>query len=226
MVTILGNSPNEILVACVADGAGSAKYSEEGASIACEAVLQGANKHYETDHRFDRLGVDDLLHWCETARQRFGELAEQRACPLRQFATTLCVAILSPRHALFFQIGDGAIILGSQGAYGVVFWPQSGEYANSTNFLTADKFRDLLEFRKVNRPFSEVALLTDGLERVALQFHSLIPRISDARELHELYGTTNRRLHFPEAQWHHLSSKRRFATSLWKKISGPPLDNG
>ena len=26
----------------------------------------------------------------------------------------------------------------------------------------------------------------------------------DARQLHELYGTTNRRRHFPEAQWHHL----------------------
>jgi len=32
----------------------------------------------------------------------------------------------------------------------------------------------------------------------------LMPKIVEARHLHELYGSTNRRLHFPEACWHHL----------------------
>lgn len=32
----------------------------------------------------------------------------------------------------------------------------------------------------------------------------LIPRIHNARHLHELYGTSTRRRHFPEAKWHHL----------------------
>ncbi|MCA9231950.1 MAG: hypothetical protein KDA57_14980 [Planctomycetales bacterium] len=32
----------------------------------------------------------------------------------------------------------------------------------------------------------------------------LLPKIVDARQLHELYGFTNRRLHYPDAQWHHL----------------------
>ncbi len=32
----------------------------------------------------------------------------------------------------------------------------------------------------------------------------LMPRVIGARHLHELYGTANRRLHFPDAQWHHL----------------------
>jgi DNA-binding helix-hairpin-helix protein with protein kinase domain len=32
----------------------------------------------------------------------------------------------------------------------------------------------------------------------------LMPRIADARQLHELYGTANRRKHFAGAQWHHL----------------------
>ena len=173
--TILGNSPNDTLVTCVADGAGSAEYGEEGAQIACGAVLQGAAKHFESECHFDHLDVDHLIHWCETARQQIGELANQRDCPPRQFATTLCVAILSPRHAFFFQIGDGAIVLGTRDTYGVVFWPQSGEYANSTNFLTAENFRVRLEFCVADRNFTEVALFTDGLERVALQFHSQTP---------------------------------------------------
>jgi len=32
----------------------------------------------------------------------------------------------------------------------------------------------------------------------------VVPRISDARHMHELYGTSNRRRHFPHARWHHL----------------------
>lgn len=32
----------------------------------------------------------------------------------------------------------------------------------------------------------------------------LLPRISNARELHELYGATPRAKHFPNAHWHHL----------------------
>ncbi len=32
----------------------------------------------------------------------------------------------------------------------------------------------------------------------------VMPRIDRARHLHELYGTYNRRHHFPEVQWHHL----------------------
>ena len=32
----------------------------------------------------------------------------------------------------------------------------------------------------------------------------LMPRVDKSRQLHELYGTTNRRMHFPEVRWHHL----------------------
>ncbi len=32
----------------------------------------------------------------------------------------------------------------------------------------------------------------------------LLPKIAAARQLHELYGSANRRLHFPKVHWHHL----------------------
>ena len=50
-------------------------------------------------------------------------------------------------YSCFFQIGDGAMVLRRQGVYGVVFWPQSGEYANSTNFLTRQQFRKAARVR-------------------------------------------------------------------------------
>ena len=53
---------------------------------------------------------------------------------------------------------------------GVVFWPQSGEYANTTNFLTDDDFQRNLLCQVVNGRVHEVAMFSDGLERMILNF--------------------------------------------------------
>jgi hypothetical protein len=103
--------------------------------------------------------------------------AAERGCDCRELATTLCVAIAAPRACVFFQIGDGAIILRNHGVYGVVFWPQSGEYANTTNFLTADHYQTQLVYLTAANGCSDIALLTDGLERLALRFDNQTPHV-------------------------------------------------
>ena len=158
------------LVACVADGAGSAKFSDVGSTIVCETIIENANSFLELNGRLDGLQSEDVLRWCEEARRRIDDEAARRECERRELATTLCAAIVAPTCSFFFQIGDGAIILGSRGIYGVVFWPQSGEYANSTNFLTADDYKQKLEIHTTTSRFTELALFTDGLERLALRF--------------------------------------------------------
>ena len=176
IVHVLGNGSTGTLIACVADGAGSAKFSDTGSTIACNSVLESAAAHFESNGgRFDDLSREDVLHWCEDARARIQSEASARSCNCRELATTLCVAIAAPDCSVFFQIGDGAIIVGSHGIYGVVFWPQSGEYANSTNFLTADDYQDRLEFLTTTSRCSDIAVFTDGLERLALRFDSQTP---------------------------------------------------
>ena len=59
----------------------------------------------------------------------------------------------------------------------MVFWPQSGEYANSTNFLTTDNYQSLLEYLQVEGAFTDVALLTDGMEMMSLDFSSKTPHL-------------------------------------------------
>jgi hypothetical protein len=176
VVRLLGEGPKGTLVACVADGAGSARFSDTGATIACNTVLENAATHFEAhDGQFDGLHRDDVLQWCEDARMRIKSEAAARDCNCREFASTLCVVIAAPDCSVFFQIGDGAIIVGNHGIYGVVFWPQSGEYANSTNFLTADDYQDQLDFLTTTSRCSDIALFTDGLERLALRFDSHTP---------------------------------------------------
>lgn len=176
VVQFLGDCAHPALIACVADGAGSAKHSDLGSSIACATILEHATRFLETND-VSTLQAEDVLLWCDDIRDRIKLKSKEFACGVRDFATTLCAGILSHDFAAFFQIGDGAIVLGKNKLYGVVFWPQRGEYANSTNFLTADEYHQQIQFLALNGNFSKVALMTDGLERLALQFDTQIPHV-------------------------------------------------
>jgi serine/threonine protein phosphatase PrpC len=174
-VVVLGGDEHETLVACIADGAGSARYGAIGSATAADSIAHSATAHFDLHGSFAGLTCDDVIRWCETARARLTDDAASRRAELRQLATTLCAAIVSPTCSSFFQIGDGAIILIKNDVSGVVFWPQSGEYVNTTNFLTSHEFRDHLQFFSTTNGFSDVALLTDGIERLALRFDSRTP---------------------------------------------------
>ncbi len=174
---LLGEEGSSTLVACVADGAGSAKHSELGSSIVCNTVIENAARHFETHGTLENIELAHAIEWCADARQRILDAASLHDGKARDFATTLCVAILGPTQSHFFQIGDGAIVLGNDALYGVVFWPQSGEYANSTNFLTADGYEKQLEFLTTPSTCSKVALMTDGIERIALRFDIQTPHV-------------------------------------------------
>ena len=174
-VVVLGSDADETLVACVADGAGSAKHSAVGSATAAASIVDSATAHFERHGSFAGLDVEDVVRWCDDARAKLAEDAAARGADLRALATTLCAAIVSPTCSFFFQIGDGAIILMKNDVSGVVFWPQSGEYANTTNFLTSNEYRDHLQFSSTSNGFSDVALLTDGMERLALRFDSRTP---------------------------------------------------
>lgn len=175
LVRVVDDGPVPVLVACVADGAGSSKYGADGSRMACESLVDCITGYLDSHRSLDALGVEDACRWCESVRQRIEVAALARDTTPREFATTVCAAIASPTRAVFFQVGDGAMIVRRHGVCGVVFWPQSGEYANTTNFLTDDEFAQRLEFLSVPVQLEELALLTDGIERLALTFESQTP---------------------------------------------------
>jgi hypothetical protein len=83
-------------------------------------------------------------------------------------------AIVGPHSAIFFQIGDGAIVVSEPGStdYGHVFWPQHGEFANQTNFLIQDNIEEILKFDLIHQTFQAISIFTDGIERLVLDFSS------------------------------------------------------
>jgi hypothetical protein len=62
------------------------------------------------------------------------------------------------------------MVVAQEDAYEPVFWPQSGEYANTTNFLTDPEWAEHLAFAQRPVRVEELALLTDGLQTLALSF--------------------------------------------------------
>jgi hypothetical protein len=174
-VQVIGDGASSTLIACVADGAGSAKCSDEGSAIACNTIIEKAVLYFDSNSGFEGLELAEMVRWCEEIRARIRNIAGASDRSFRDFASTLCVAIVGPEMSYFLQLGDGAIILGNESLYGIVFWPQMGEYANSTNFLTSDEYQNQLEFIAAKSSCSKVALMTDGLERLALKFNSQTP---------------------------------------------------
>ena len=77
--------------------------------------------------------------------------------------------VVGSRLAAYVQIGDGAIVVSTEeaGQYNWIFWPQHGEYANSTFFITQDGAEAALQF-ETGPATDEVAAFSDGIERLVL----------------------------------------------------------
>ncbi len=175
LVRFIGDAAHGALVACVADGAGTATHGSSGSRLACEAIVQLAEQRFDAHRSLATIESSEVVRWCDRTRQAIADVAENCQQPLRDNASTLCGAVISSRQSVFFQIGDGAVVARRSGAFGIVFWPQSGEYLNTTSFLTSDDFLKRLQVCVVEGELSDVALMTDGVERLALQFDAQTP---------------------------------------------------
>ncbi|MGJ8641799.1 MAG: protein phosphatase 2C domain-containing protein [Luteolibacter sp.] len=151
------------LVVVVADGAGSAKYSRKGSSIACKVCRDwlvgslnspeyqnvGASKPKTTEGESKPVRpIRDLLY--DAARLAHDKIDKESKNPseslpepptLRNYDTTLILLLMKKMGdaciAASFSIGDGgAGILGSSGVVTPLTLPDGGEHAGQTTFLT------------------------------------------------------------------------------------------
>jgi serine/threonine protein phosphatase PrpC len=163
----------KVFVAAVADGAGSALRGGDGAAKACSVFLNLANEHLNSGNSVEQISLDTARSWILEIQNAIGKEAESICLDPRELACTLLGFVAGQSHTACLQVGDGVIVVADseQGAYGHVFWPDRGEYANTTHFVTEDQAVEHLQFAVVQRQIVEAALLTDGLQDVALDYH-------------------------------------------------------
>ncbi len=164
------------LICLVADGAGSAKKGGQGAELACSTARDRIEIAVEGQPLpiFDEFAVKEWIH---AVRQVIHETAEADGLTTRDYACTLLGAVVGPKEAVFFQIGDGAIVASVGAAQGVVFWPESGRYANMTHFVADADALAHLQVVVTTAQIDELALFSDGLQRLALSFEQRIPHV-------------------------------------------------
>jgi hypothetical protein len=160
----------EILVLVASDGAGSSEMSGEGSQLVCKEFVSIVETYFTDGGNFTQINPELLDQWTNGIHEAIREMASASERIPRDFACTFLALIVGQASAIAAQIGDGAIAVGTAGTYEPVIWPQSGEYVNTTYFITDDNFINNLRVTPISRPVDEVAVFTDGIQMLALHY--------------------------------------------------------
>lgn len=167
---VVSGPAGNVLVVCAADGAGSASQSQIGAELACRVLLAEARTAMLAGTAVADLARGVLLSWMQRAKDAVVRRAAELQVVPRELACTAVLAVVGERAAAFAQVGDGASVVARNGGFAVVFWPAPGEYANVTEFLTDTDMQDRLVTETYSERIDEFAVMSDGLQRLALDF--------------------------------------------------------
>jgi hypothetical protein len=158
-------------VAVVSDGAGSAARAEVGAQVAVEALVERLRQQVDGQAGPELVAAleDAVLH----ARDAVLARAEAEGEEAASYAATLLAFVDTPHGGAALQIGDGVIVVGEDAdGWRWMFWPERGEYANTTRFLTDAGAADHVRMAEFSGRPTDVAIMTDGLQSLALHYAS------------------------------------------------------
>jgi hypothetical protein len=163
--------PGGILLMALADGAGSAKHAELGAQTAVEASVGWLVTCLEKEQPIECCEWAEVI-WetFQNARTALERLGQEHDEPLRSFATTLTCLVATSERLIVGQLGDGAVVaVDEDNGIRTVTTLQRGEYANETNFLTQEQALDLVVIQVIDEQVRALAMMSDGLTRLALK---------------------------------------------------------
>ncbi len=180
----------EILIAVVADGAGSTTSGERGAEIACEFFVNQISDFLK-NASVKSLTEDFGRRWIAFFQDQIVNLAREEKKEMREFATTLVGAVIGQTNAVFYQVGDGGAVFSTDGkpaSYRFSIAPVESEYVNTTEFLTDDAAIKSLRFVHIEEAIEDLILFSDGIFAVAVDYQTgephepfLIPMIAPLR---------------------------------------------
>lgn len=170
----------DVLICCASDGAGSALYAGEASAFCTSEVLSALSRVAASGAELTEAHIYSLL---EDIYEDLQTQAASNEVELNEYSCTLLGCYITGARAVFFQIGDGAVIRDdASGAYTYIWWPQNGEYQNATSFLIDDKSFGNLNITILEERIDEVALFTDGLQMLALN--------NESKQVHQPFFTS------------------------------------
>jgi hypothetical protein len=160
-----------VLIAAVADGAGSASRSELGSTLCVTQVVDGLRKHFEgVGEQAEASGSlaasrSQLVGIIDDARKKIAELAASNSLEPRDLACTLVGVVAElPDKGFFFHIGDGCGIAEFEdpSISPIVSMPENGEYTNETWFVTVEEWKSHLRITPIKGSIGTIAVMSDG----------------------------------------------------------------
>jgi hypothetical protein len=154
------------LIAVASDGAGSAAMGAGGAAIVCRTVSSALADFARRGRSPDDEEIHEIV---DRVRDRIALAAAKRGLTSRDFAATLVAVHAHETDTIAVHVGDGAAVVGGVDEWMSASWPDAGEFAGTTFFVTDDAGAKI-RIARLGAPVDRVAVLTDGLERLALDF--------------------------------------------------------
>lgn len=169
----------EVLIAAIADGAGSTTSGGRGAEIACETFVESVTDFLNAkDASVKSLNEEFGYGWLGFARRKISEAAQADEKTVRDYAATFLGAVVGARSAAFYQIGDGGIVFSSAAEapnYRFAVAPAETLYVNMTDFITDETAAQRLRFSFIEEAIEDLILFSDGIFPVAVDFQTNEP---------------------------------------------------
>jgi len=159
----------DVLLVVVSDGAGSALKGEVGSSIACCTVMEAVEAYLAKGGQVEDIDIDASRSWLRMVQTAIKTQAEKDGGMVRDYASTLLVAVIGQNTAATMQVGDGAIAVSYGENWSLAHCPQHGEFANTTFFTTDVSAESQMEFKPHKGRIIELAAFSDGIESLVIQ---------------------------------------------------------
>jgi Serine/threonine protein phosphatase len=178
--TVESSKDGEVLIAVIADGAGSTARGQDGAQTACDFFASEVEKFLQNGASVGSLNEDFGKRLVEYFQKKITDLAASEGVEMREYASTLVAAVVSETNAAFYQIGDGAVIFASSdenAGYRFGIKPAESLYVNMTDFLTDEDAAQKIRHNLVEERIEDLILFSDGIYPVAVDYQTNQPHV-------------------------------------------------
>lgn len=171
---IIEATEGPVLVAVIADGAGSTSDGERGAEIACRSFIENIGSYLQLqDSNVGLLNPEFGTAWISFFQSSIEGIAAEEEKEVREFSSTFIGAVVGLDSAAFYQVGDGGLLYTSDPdaqlfEFGIK--PVETEYVNMTNFLTDEDAVSHLRYASVAEKVEDLILFSDGISNIAIDF--------------------------------------------------------
>jgi serine/threonine protein phosphatase PrpC len=181
---VASSAEQRLQIIAVADGAGSARFAEEGAKVAVDAASTELRRALEESAGDWASAIEPTLRGAlRAARSAVDLVATERGASAGDFACTLILTVLGTRSIAGIQIGDGGVVVSTAADHSVCVTasaPQKSEYFNEVCFLTSSAYESEARvfFRNLESdPVCAVAVFSDGIELIGLNVSNYEPHV-------------------------------------------------